>query len=341
MIKSKRGVRTAELLGALALMLAGAGYAATAAAAVPDPAPAESPAQTAEDARIKRILDEITPRWGDIPLPAAQAVLHLDKDYYFLDPADARKVIVDGWGNPPNMADGVLGLVFATGTTFASGQWGAVVTYEKTFYVSDADAKSANYDSVLSAVRDSEAADNEARAKEGFEPIHLVGWAQPPQYNAQDHYLVWARDLKFGDQTDDTLNYDVRLLGRRGVLSLNMVDRMSQLASVRSDAEGLAKVAKFEPGSRYADYDKDTDKKASYGLAGLVAAGVGVAAAKKIGFLAVAALFLKKGVVVILALLAGVGGWFKRTFSRKKPPPALPIEPPEPPPSESDPQAPA
>ena len=298
-----------RLLVALAAILA----CATAALAEE---PQLTPEQKAEIARLEKILASLEPQRGSVLLPKAKARLALGDGYYFLGPADARKVLVDGWGNPPAAADGVLGIIFPAGKTFLDETWGAVVTYEKTFYVSDADARSADYDQLLNDMKSGEAAANEERRKAGYESIHLVGWAQPPTYDPARHDLIWAREIRFGEQTDNTLNYDVRHLGREGVLSLNMISSMSQLAEVRAAAQALAKTAEFEAGSRYADY-REGDKKAEFGLAGLVAAGAGVAVAKKLGFLAVLLAFAKKGLVFLVAGAAGLWAWMRRRFGRR------------------------
>ena len=99
-----------------------------------------------------------------------------------------------------------------------------------------------------------------------------------------------------------------------GVLSLNMVDTMSHLPQVREAAVELGKTVSFDPGARYADFDAKTDHMADYGLAGLVAAGAGVLAATKLGFLAVILLFLKKGFAVLIAAGLGAIAWFRRKF---------------------------
>lgn len=206
----------------------------------------------------------------------------------------------------------MLGLVLEKGATVFQNPWGAVITYEDTGYVSDKDAKSEDYDSVLESIRDGEEERNEARKKAGYPAIHLAGWAQPPSYDASNHALIWARDIKFSGQAEDTLNYDVRLLGRSGVLSLNMVSSMSSLADVRRAAADFGRAASFDRGQSYADYDSATDKTAEFGLAGLVAAGAGVAVAKKLGLLAIVLGLGKK-----LLLLAAVAGAAIVRFGKK------------------------
>ncbi|MDB5436547.1 MAG: rane-anchored protein-like protein [Phenylobacterium sp.] len=296
----------------------------TAGSAAADPAQL-TPEQQAELQKLTILRDSLKPVHGAVQLPGAKAALQLGSGYYFLNADDAKKVITQGWGNPPDAADGVLGIVFPEGKSFIDSSWGAVVTYNPTLYVSDKDAKTADYNKLLSDMQAGEADDNAQRQKTGFAARHLVGWAQPPQYEASRHDLIWARELQFGDEAEHTLNYDVRHLGRYGVLSLNMVATMSDLPNVKPAAETLARIAEFEPGARYADY-KDGDKTAGYGLAGLVAAGAGLLVAKKLGLLAVLLVFAKKGIVLILAAVGGGWAWIRRRFS--KPAPALPaVEP--------------
>jgi uncharacterized membrane-anchored protein len=259
---------------------------------------------------------------GDVPLPDAKARLALGSGYYFLGPADARKVLIDAWGNPPDSADGVLGIIFPDGKSFLDGSWGAVVTYMPTDFVPDTDASTADYDKLLKDMQSGEAEENESRKKDGFPAVHLVGWAQPPTYDAARHDLIWAREIAFAGEDEHTLNYSIRHLGRHGVLSLNMVSAMPDLASIRTAARALAKTAEFDPGSRYSDHEQG-DRTADYGLAGLVAAGAGLAVAKKVGVMAVVLAFAKKGVVLIVAAFGAAVAWVRRRF-RKKPiaPPA-------------------
>jgi uncharacterized membrane-anchored protein len=253
---------------------------------------------------------------GDVAVPGAKATLHLGDRYYFLPADEAKAVLTKVWGNPPESADGVLGLVLEKDATVFQNQWGAVITYEDSGYVSDKDATSEDYDKVLQSIRDGEDERNEARRKAGYPTIHLAGWAQPPSYDPTNHALIWARDIKFSGQDEDSLNYDVRLLGRGGVLSLNMVSSMSSLPDVRRAAADFGRAASFDRGQTYADYDPATDKDAGYGLAGLVAAGAGVAVAKKLGLLAIVLGFGKKLLVLIAVAGAAIVRFGKKLFGR-------------------------
>ncbi|MDB5677229.1 DUF2167 domain-containing protein [Sphingomonas bacterium] len=282
--------------------------------ALADAPAATAPAMSGEQATFDKGLHKQT---GDVAIPAAGAVLHLGTQYYFLGADEARKVLVDVWGNPPSEADGVLGLVIPAGKTVFDNAWGAVITFNDSGYVTDDDADSADYDKILTDMQSGEADNNAERVKGGYKAIHLVGWAQPPSYDKANHSLIWARDLRFDGVPVDTLNYDVRILGRKGVLSMNMLWDMPHLNEVRAAAQDFGKVATFTSGATYAEYNSGTDKAAGYGLAGLVGLGVGVAVAKKLGFLGLILLFGKKFLVIFAVAGAAIAGWFRKLFRRK------------------------
>ena len=280
------------------------------------PSAPPAPAPAAPDYSWQDKLERHT---GVVTLLGSGAKLNLGEEYYFLDEAASHKVLVQGWGNPADAAGGVLGMIFPTRFKPMDDQaWGAVITYQDVGYVSDKDARKTDYDKLLNDLRKGEDDDNAERQKAGYSAVHLVGWAERPTYDAAHHVVIWARDLKFADTKADMLNYDIRVLGRKGVLSLNVVSSLSDLPEVRAAAGKIAGTAAFDSGSTYADYKKGDDKMAEYGVAGLIAAGVGVAAAKKLGLLALVFVALKKGAVLLVAGFASLVAWFRKTFGGGK-----------------------
>lgn len=303
-----------------------AGYSCAVAAALllataaPQAVIAQTPTASEQDqaaaykAQMDAIERDLHPQYGTVDIPAAHAKLQLGKGYYFLPAAEAKRVLTEGWGNPPAVAEKTLGLVFPAGKTFRDLSWGAVVEYEDSGHISDKDAASQDYNSVLSNMQSATEEANNEEANKGYPAQHLMGWAQAPTYDAATKTLIWARNIAFDGQKQNTLNYDVRTLGRTGVLSLNMVDTMDNLDSVREAAKGLGATVKFDQGAAYADYNASTDKLADYGLAGLVAAGGGLLVAKKAGLLAVLLVFAKKAIALLVAGVIALGAWFKRRF---------------------------
>jgi uncharacterized membrane-anchored protein len=275
--------------------------------------------------------DRLQHHTGQIALPVAHAKLNLGPDYYFLDAAAAKRVLTEGWGNPPDTGDGVLGMIVPSRfKPLEAASWGAIITYQDVGYVSDKDARRVDQAKLLEQLRDSEGESNTRRTEAGYPTIHLAGWAEKPSYDPTRHVVIWAQDLAIGGGDAHSLNYDIRLLNRQGVLSLNVISSMADLQAVRAAAGSIAQAAVFDPGSTYADHEKG-DKVAEFGVAGLVAAGLGLAVAKKFGLLAIVLLVLKKGFVVFAAAFASIAAWFRRitggkskTISAKTPPPKGP-----------------
>jgi uncharacterized membrane-anchored protein len=251
---------------------------------------------------------------GTITLPGDFAQLEVPPSFGYVTPEQASQVL-EAWGNPPGQE--TLGMLFPSNQDpFSEAGWGVVITYDEDGYVSDEDAGEINYDELLVDMQDDTQEANKARAEAGYEKVELVGWAEPPHYEAQDHKMFWAKALKFGDNPDETLNYNIRVLGRRGVLVLNAVAAMNQFAPVKAGMNEVLTFASFTEGNRYEDYKPGVDKAAQYGLAALVAGGVATKTGLFKGLLA-ALLAGKKFVVLgLVALAAGL----KRLFGGKQQP---------------------
>lgn len=273
-------------------------------------ADAPAPAPTFDPAAFEASLHYQT---GKINLPNGKAELNLGENFRYLSPADADRLLVEGWGNPKG--DTTLGMILPANVSplDASG-WGVIVEYEDSGHVSDDDAKDINYDELLAGMQKDTKANNEERAKAGFGSIDLVGWASKPYYDASGHRMHWAKELKFSESDGNTLNYNIRVLGREGVLILNAVAGMGQFAAIKPELEQVVKVAEFTPGNRYSEFNAATDHASEYGLAALVAGGV----AAKAGWLAPILLFFKKFVVLLVLGLGWLGKKIFGVFGRGK-----------------------
>jgi uncharacterized membrane-anchored protein len=290
--------------------------AATAAAllafALALPAPAAL-ARADGDAAAAALLQGLHYQTGDVPLADAGATLHVQPGFRYLGHDDTRTVLEKLWHNPPD--DAVLGLLVPDNAPLDSEHgWAVLVTYSDDGYVSDADAAKVDYDAVLAQMKEASVDENVERKKAGYDEIDIVGWAQPPRYDAAGKRIYWARELALKGATGQhTLNYDIRVLGREGYLSMNAIAGMNDLALVRDGMTRVLPMAEFDAGKRYADYKPGTDKLAAYGLAALVGGGIAAKAGlfAKLGLLLLA---MKK--FVILGVLA-VAAFVKKLFGGK------------------------
>jgi uncharacterized membrane-anchored protein len=256
------------------------------------------------------IWDSLDRQTGAVNLPDAVVTLNVPENFYYLNPADAEKVLVEVWGNPPGSE--TLGMLMPAGMTpFDQGSWAVTIQYEEDGYVSDDDADSIDYDELLDQMKTDTRMASEERIKQGYETIELIGWAASPFYDAGSHKLHWAKEIKFGNQEVNTLNYNIRVLGRKGVLVLNFIAGIDQKEMIESELDTVIGLAEFDQGARYADFNPGIDKVAAYGIGALVAGKV----LAKTGFLAVALVFLKKfGIFFII----GIGALLKKLFGSNR-----------------------
>ena len=263
------------------------------------------------------LVAQLHPRTGRIAIPEAQATLDLGDKYLFYGAEDAKRILAEAWGNRPDESS-VLGLVMPAGTTPFSDAWGAVVTFEPTGYVEDGDARDADYAAMMTEMQEASVAANEERRTAGYPAVNVFGWAQVPSYDSVAHSVVWARELAFEGEGVNSLNYDLRTLGRTGVLSINLVTTMPEISKMRAVAGDFAQLAAFDAGARYDDFNPDTDEAAGYGIAGLVAGGVGLAVAKKAGLLVLLLKFIKPILIGLVVLFGAFAGRIRKLVGRRE-----------------------
>jgi uncharacterized membrane-anchored protein len=287
-------------------------------AVVPPAVPVDAPLEVVEGPSAAEIefLTSLKWRTGDIVLRDGLATLHLPPTFRYLDSGDAARVLEQAWGNPPS--DPTLGMLFrADGGPLDEAGWGVVIDYDDSGHVADDDATSIDYGEVLSSMQAEAEAANEYRTSQGFPAVHLLGWAESPHYDAASRKIYWARELDFGN-ADHTLNYDIRVLGRDGVIELSAIASITQFSDVKPGMEEILKFVEFNPGHRYEEFDPSTDRAAAYGLMGLVAGGVIASKTGLLKGLFIGLLASKKLVIAgLVAVAGGAKAWFGRNSENK------------------------
>ncbi|MBL4623729.1 MAG: DUF2167 domain-containing protein, partial [Flavobacteriales bacterium] len=232
---------------------------------------------------------------GTIDLQEGLAELNTPNGYKFIGAEEGEYVLTSLWGNPPTE---VLGMMFPK-NTYPSGDeftYAVIITYSEEGYIDDEDAKDLDYDELLESMQEDALSTNDQRIQAGYPTVELVGWAAEPYYDEVNKKLYWAKELKFGDSEENTLNYNIRVLGRRGYLNLNLIGGLDVLHLVEKDVEKILASVEFNQGNTYADFDPEIDEIAAYGIGGLIAGKVLL----KVGLLAGLLKFLK---VIGVALL--------------------------------------
>lgn len=219
--------------------------------------------------------------------------------YIFAGPADTIR-IMEAFQNPTSGAE--LGFISPD-----NGEWFAVYEYDDSGYVKDDEKDSLDSDAILSSLKEANASGNEERKKRGWPPFHIVGWEQVPHYDSATHNLEWA--VRGDSEGKPVVNYNTRLLGRGGVMTVTLVCAPEALAAALPQFKESLKGFSYTPGNKYAEF-RQGDKMAKYGLSALIAGGVAVAAVKS-GALK----YLWK---LILIPIVAVSALFKKLFAGKK-----------------------
>jgi len=263
-----------------------------------------------------QLIDSLHYQSGKINVDAAHAVLNLNAEFRFLDAADAQKVLSELWGNPPD--DKVLGMLVPVAAPLSDPKksWAVVITYKDDGYVSDKDAAGIDYDAMLKEMQQGTAEANAERKRLGYPEVQLVGWATKPHYDASTNKLYWAKELAFDGGRTHALNYDIRVLGRGGYLSLNAVAGMNQLHQIESEMQKVLALTEFDAGQRYTDFNSATDKVAAYGIAALVAGAIAAKAGLFAKLFVLLLAFKKFAIVGFIAVAAAVRKFFARSNSR-------------------------
>jgi uncharacterized membrane-anchored protein len=195
-----------------------------------------------------------------------------------------------------------------------AGSWAVIIEAADVGYVSDSDAEDLDANALLQQFREGTTAQNRQRVAQGVPELILDGWSEPPRYDRGPHHLVWG--LNAHDTNGKVVNFFTRFLGRNGFLSVNLIDAPEAIEASKKEAMAILGAVRFRAGQRYEDH-ADGDKDSGMGLTALVLGGTAVIAAKKTGLLIALLIFLKKGLIVIGAAIAGFFRWITGRGKRK------------------------
>lgn len=235
-----------------------------------------------------------------------RATVNVPEGYFFLD-ASATKRFLEMNQNIPDGDE--LGIIFKAGET---GSWFAVFTYADTGYIKDDEKDAIDAAALMASMQEGSRAANAERAKRGWSSLDLQGWHKEPFYDQATNNLTWSTRLV--SDGDPVINHSVRVLGREGLMSAQLVADPDSIMLSTIEFEHVMQSYAFNEGFRYAEF-RSGDKVAEYGLTALIVGG-GAAAAVKGG------LFQKAWKAIVLAFFALIGG-LKKLFSRKREEPYL------------------
>ena len=248
-------------------------------------------------------------KYGKVSIGNGLALMDVPEGYKFLEKEQANYVLSDLWGNPNDPS--TLGMLIKKDENPLDVTYAIEVSYSEEGYIDDEDAEDLDYDDLLEEMQNDAIANNAELKKLGYPTAELIGWAAAPFYDKENHKLHWAKELKFDTYDTNTLNYNIRVLGRKGFITLNVIGDMSVLPDVQQNIDPILTSTTFNPGNQYSDFNPDIDEVAAYGIGGLIAGKV----LAKAGFFALIAKFWK---FIAIGAVALFGGLRKRIFGSKE-----------------------
>jgi uncharacterized membrane-anchored protein len=191
--------------------------------------------------------------------------------------------------------------------------WAVIIEFAESGYIKDNDKIDAG--EILKSLKEGTEQQNKERAAHGFPALTVGDWTESPHYDSATHRLVWA--IPATSTRGTTINYNTRVLGRRGFVALNLLSSPETIAVEKANAATLLAATTFKNGARYEDFNAKTDKVAEYGIMGLILGGAGIAAVAKTGLLAGLLKVLIAGGKFIAAGLIALFAGLKRVFTGK------------------------
>lgn len=264
--------------------------------------PMDIPPEVLEKIRQIESIDwKHGPTTGDLN----HATINVPAGAMFADGPATRKYLELNH-NPTNGDE--LGMVVAE-----DHSWFVIFDFSDIGYVKDDEKDEIDAEAILKSLREGTEEANKIRRQRGWDAVTVVGWASNPRYEPTTHNLEWATKLRNDKTRDESINHDIRILGRGGVMEAGLVVGPDNYAQTLPNTRKLLEGFSFKEGKRYSEF-KPGDKVAEIGLIGLMTGGA-VAVAAKTGILAK----LGKGVFKLgAAILAGLGALFSKLFGRKK-----------------------
>ena len=156
----------------------------------------------------------------------------------------------------------VLGMMMADGTDpLDSKGWRLMVRFDDIGRV-EADTGDINADATLQEFRSQADRTSLGNASGRGAPIELLGWAAAPELDTDSMSFSWGVDLVDFTRNLDLVDYRVNMLGREGVLKLELVASGFDRDAIHAFGAQMDKLASFNKGARYQDFSADVDKVA-------------------------------------------------------------------------------
>lgn len=206
---------------------------------------------------------------GCVPISENRATLWLMDDYRFLEAMDAKKILDGLWGLPYSKK--TVGIILPPETgPFSENAWAFIINFDAFGHISDLDANTLDPDAILSKMRQNLINENIKRQNENRQTIEITDWVIKPKYEKSNHRLYWAIRYSFSNEIENEIIYNIKILGRNGVLSLNTQVSEKLIGPLRNHIKNVLLFPEFNPGQKYDDFDAQKETSAVLKMSDLI-----------------------------------------------------------------------
>jgi uncharacterized membrane-anchored protein len=252
---------------------------------------------------------------GTITLADGRVNFRVPEDFLFIDAAQSHYILEDLWGNLPD--EEVAGMVVKKGFKVSKldNDYSFVISFSDIGYVKDNINKELDHNALLGVMKSNMDASNETREALGINTMTVTGWAMVPNYDEYKKAVYWANKIAATGSEEEILNYNLRLLGRSGVIKINAVATMDQLTSIKQVLPLIISQTRFEDGQQYSDFIETSDRISDYSINELVSG-------KKAETKNWLSSFIMSWKLLTIMLLSIGGLWFGFSILKRK---AMPV----------------
>ncbi|MFT4023323.1 MAG: DUF2167 domain-containing protein [Flavihumibacter sp.] len=224
---------------------------------------------------LNRQLDSVDKKLvfktGHISLADGHIDLAVPEGFLFIEADQARFLLEELWGNMPDTD--VAGMLVRKGfrATNLGNDHSFVISYGAFGHVADNPNSSLDHDELLSVLQRNMRQSNATRIDMGYNTLEVTGWVMVPYYDAYKKALYWASRIKANGSDEEILNYNLRLLGNTGVIKINAVATIDQLAAIKNELPAIIAQTRFTDGDSYTDFIDGTHLQSDWTLADMVA----------------------------------------------------------------------
>lgn len=230
--------------------------------------------ETHDERFMRKFEASLDYKKGTVPISENRVTLKLMEGFRFLDERDSKKVISGLWGQDiPENSDGAI-LPPGIGP-FSDHNWAYVISFDPIGHICDTIDVTIDSEKLMSKLKQNLVNENLKRQNENRQTMQIVDWEIKPVYDKTIRCLYWAIKYSFSNEIQNEIIYNIKILGRNGVLSIytQVNEKLGDLP--RNNIKDIIRSAKFNPGQEYEAFSENTGSFSKSNLSELIT-GTGI-----------------------------------------------------------------